>query len=202
MKIYVAGPMRGYDRFNFPAFDEAAQSLRTAGHEVRSPAEHDRASGFDETKSDLDGFDLSAAFTWDIESVLCAEVVALLPGWRGSTGAGIEKTVAEACGKRVMEYRPGGGLVPLSDSPSLEAHDIVNGARRASYGHPADQYRIVAALWGTILGVEIADPATVGLCMVAFKISREMNRHSRDNLVDIAGYAETLQHVHRGEEVA
>ena len=33
--------------------------------------------------------------------------------------------------------------------------------------------------------------AQVGLCMIALKISREMFCHTEDNLVDIAGYAET-----------
>ena len=32
MKIYLAGPMRGYDRNNFPAFDRAAAFLRGCGY--------------------------------------------------------------------------------------------------------------------------------------------------------------------------
>lgn len=42
MRIYIAGPMRGYPNFNFPAFDEAAARGRALGHEIISPAEIDR----------------------------------------------------------------------------------------------------------------------------------------------------------------
>ena len=98
MRIYVAGPMRGYDHFNFPAFDAAAAHLRARGHDVRNPADHDRELGFDESKNSIEGFDLSAAFRWDIDSVLWAEAVAVLPGWEGSHGASIETSVARAIG--------------------------------------------------------------------------------------------------------
>lgn len=36
--------------------------------------------------------------------------------------------------------------------------------------------------------------------MVTMKISREMNRRKRDNAVDIAGYAECLDRIHRERE--
>lgn len=41
-KVYIAGPMTGYERFNFDAFDTAAYTLRKQGKEVFSPADHDR----------------------------------------------------------------------------------------------------------------------------------------------------------------
>lgn len=93
--------MRNYDRFNFPAFDAATARLRAAGHEVRSPAEMDRKMGFDETRNSLDGFDLCAAFRWDIESVLWADAVVVLPGWEKSVGSGIETSVAKAIGTEI-----------------------------------------------------------------------------------------------------
>ena len=46
--------------------------------------------------------------------------------------------------------------------------------------------------WAAILGVDEVTPEQVALCMVAVKISREVHRPKRDNLVDIAGYAATL----------
>ena len=41
-KLYVAGPMRGIDLFNFPAFDLAKAEMTRAGWHVISPADMDR----------------------------------------------------------------------------------------------------------------------------------------------------------------
>lgn len=73
-----------------------------------------------------------------------------------------------------------------------EAQRLVHGDRNASYGHPLDDFRRTAKMWSAILGVEVR-PEQVGLCMIAVKLSRECHRPKRDNLVDIAGYAETVE---------
>ena len=39
--IYIAGPMRGYPEFNFPAFYAAEERLRARGHAVFNPARRD-----------------------------------------------------------------------------------------------------------------------------------------------------------------
>ena len=103
--VYLAGPMRGHDHFNFPAFDAAARHIAAAlGWTVPSPADRDRDNGFDETAGTLDGFDLDAAMAHDLTWIIGADGIVLLPGWRESTGARIERLVAETCGKRVWEY--------------------------------------------------------------------------------------------------
>ena len=101
-RIYVAGPMRGYPNFNFPAFDAAAAKLRDEGWEVVSPAEHDRSEGFDESKGEVDSAFLVKAFTWDVEQILAADAVYFLPGWQASEGATLEHAVAQSTGKKII----------------------------------------------------------------------------------------------------
>jgi hypothetical protein len=102
--------MRGIDQFNFKAFDEAAANLRRNGWTVFSPAEHDRETGFDETRNTLEGFDLKQAFQWDCNRVCEADYIVLLPGWEKSTGVNAELAVAKMVGTEVRYYSPPGSL--------------------------------------------------------------------------------------------
>lgn len=97
MKVYLAGPMRGYLRFNFDAFAEARQALRDMGYEVLCPAENDLAVGFD-PDGPLEALDLHAAFRWDIAAILGVDGMVLLPGWEHSEGACLEVRIARAIG--------------------------------------------------------------------------------------------------------
>lgn len=75
-----------------------------------------------------------------------------------------------------------------------EAQRLVHGDRGADYGHPLDDFSKTAKLWAVILGKEIT-AEQVALCMCMVKVSRELNRHKRDNLTDLCGYAETYMMV-------
>ena len=86
MRIYLAGPMRGYDDMNRPAFAAAAEKLRAAGHLVFNPAEHEAGN----LRANL-----AADTSW---ICLVAEAVVLLRGWRGSAGATAEHALATALG--------------------------------------------------------------------------------------------------------
>lgn len=85
-----------------------------------------------------------------------------------------------------------------TDSILLEAHSLVYGDRNVQYGHPADDYGRTAALWTAILGTPVT-ARQAALCMVAVKISREVNRPSRDNRVDGAGYFAVVDRITRRE---
>lgn len=100
MKLYLAGPMTGYPRWNFDAFERGASALRSAGFEVVSPAEIDLAHGFDpDAPPELfTREDLIAALRRDFDLVLQSDGVALLDGWRHSKGALAERAVARAAG--------------------------------------------------------------------------------------------------------
>lgn len=77
--------------------------------------------------------------------------------------------------------------------PTLAADAVqaVTGPRQRDYAHPQVNFQRIANLWSIILDVDIT-PEQVALCMIQVKIAREMNRHTRDNLVDLIGYTLTL----------
>jgi hypothetical protein len=111
MRTYIAGKMRGVKLYNFPAFDAAAADLRSHGIEVVSPAELDRAAGFDPVNlpDDWDwstlpeDFALRHAAERDLSAILKCDAIHLLPGWQESKGARAERAVAEWIGLGVFE---------------------------------------------------------------------------------------------------
>lgn len=109
--VYLSGPMRRYPEFNFPAFRQAAEWLRSTGLGVISPHEKDEQTGFDVTGMtghedlSLHGFDLHAALAWDMKVIATPECSGLvcLEGWTVSSGARAEVALALALGKPVDE---------------------------------------------------------------------------------------------------
>ena len=75
-----------------------------------------------------------------------------------------------------------------------EASKLVVGDRGDDYGPPIIDFTRTAKMWSAILRIEVR-PQDVGLCMIALKMSREVHKHKLDNLVDIVGYAMTVQMV-------
>ena len=107
-RIYLAGPMRGYANFNFPAFDYAAEKLRMQGFEVFSPADRDRTAYGAEIENNPTGDEnkvtnpactindcMSADCEWICRN---ADAIALLPGWEKSSGANAELALSKALG--------------------------------------------------------------------------------------------------------
>lgn len=104
MRLYLCGPMTGYSRWNFDAFEKATADLRAAGYNVHSPAEHELDKGFD-PDAPVEGFtaqDYRDALLYDLEVVAChVDGVALLDGWNHSNGAKAEVALALALGLTV-----------------------------------------------------------------------------------------------------
>jgi hypothetical protein len=74
---------------------------------------------------------------------------------------------------------------------SREAEKAVLGPRNSLYGDPPDDYAKTAKIWSGLLTHKLkADitPKEATLMMVGLKLSREMNRHTPDNLIDAHGY--------------
>lgn len=73
-----------------------------------------------------------------------------------------------------------------------EADWITSVDRQKDYGHPRDDFGRTAQIWSAILGIPIT-AEQVGLCMIGVKLARQVHRPKRDNLIDVAGYARTLE---------
>lgn len=208
---YIAGPMTGRPRFNFDAFDDAADALRRHGNTVISPAEMDRRDGFDET--DKTGHEPLTAEQYqrfarnDIGALLEVDAVVLLPGWRDSTGAMNEARIATMLGLPLLEW-PLLNVVTVearwsgkADTPAptparnaradilLGAEELVNGDRNVQYGDPRADFKRTAAMWGAYLGIEVA-PHDVAAMMALLKVSRiRWSPGRQDSWLDLAGYA-------------
>ena len=74
------------------------------------------------------------------------------------------------------------------ESVLLEADRLINSDRRADYGGVQESFAAIAAGWSLIIGSEVS-AVQVALCMTWLKTMREVHKHQRDNLVDLAGYA-------------
>lgn len=99
-RVYVSGPMRGYNEFNFPMFDYARILGEKLGYEVISPADMDRAEGFDPSKTNVNSFFMQHAVKRDLEAIQsldpsAGDFVAGLPGYQYSVGAAAEIAVAQ-----------------------------------------------------------------------------------------------------------
>ena len=107
MVVYIGGPMRGIECFNFPAFDRARDRITSLGHIVISPADLDRQSGFSGIEPDVP--DARECMLRDLHAIAdSADAVALLPGWERSRGAAVEVAFAAYLG------------LPILDSDTLE----------------------------------------------------------------------------------
>lgn len=79
-----------------------------------------------------------------------------------------------------------------------EAHQLVHGERGAHYGPPHEDFGRTAVMVSALLERKLKEPLDardVALFMICIKLSRESYYPKRDNRVDIAGYAETLNMV-------
>lgn len=91
-RLYLAGPMTGFEDFNFPAFNKMAAVLRARGYVVENPAEH----------GVVDGAEWADYMAYDLTRLgLCGQV-AVLPGWENSKGARLEVHIARELGMKVV----------------------------------------------------------------------------------------------------
>lgn len=123
---------------------------------------------------------------------------AVFGGWLISSGAHVNVDQIDAL--TGVEPEP---LKTILD----EAAEIVSGARRKAYGHPERNFSRIAALWNAYLAGKPNGPlpitdTDVSLLMILMKVARliETPTH-RDSLVDLAGYAATIEMLWSPEDV-
>lgn len=83
-RIYIAGPMTGYPDMNFPAFNQAAETLRYNDWEIINPVDINP-----DPKADWLG-----CMRKDIKALCDCDAIYLLNGWEKSEGANAEYQVA------------------------------------------------------------------------------------------------------------
>ena len=96
-KHYLAGPMTGYEDYNFPRFHEAARLLREAGFNIVNPAE------LDEEDPDREGKEYTDFMSRDLEIVLHeTDGIIAIDKWWESKGARMEVFVGISMDKPVL----------------------------------------------------------------------------------------------------
>lgn len=93
--VYVSGPMTGIENLNFPAFNAAAERLRSAGFVVVNPAELN-------PDAEAKGLTWNQCMRVDIRALMECEYVFMLPGWRASRGANLEHHIAQSLGMGLL----------------------------------------------------------------------------------------------------
>lgn len=108
-KVYISGPMRGYEEFNFPAFAKACSILREQNPEMEVISPHEMDSEMENiARFDPKDFDpessadvknhLRTVLKRDAEVVLDSDIILTLDGWKDSKGACAEVMLAHAAG--------------------------------------------------------------------------------------------------------
>lgn len=192
---YLCGPMSGYEEYNFPAFFKAESHLKEMGFEVINPARIDQELlGFNPKIDVVDPEFLKEAARRDLDGVIEADCLVVLQGWEKSKGTNAEIGVARWLKKPIYLYPC---LTPLGEESILDkAKRITTFDRQKDYGHPSENFLRIANLWNAYLrnrkedgDISVEDVAWM---MVLFKIARDQNKPTDDNLVDAVGYTRTL----------
>jgi Domain of unknown function (DUF6378)/Domain of unknown function (DUF4406) len=205
---YISGPMRGLPGYNYPTFIEVEKALLESldlESRILNPA---RSFDGDTTRS------VSEYMQRDMEMVLKANVLVLLPGWENSEGARREVQLGIWTGKlfmlaeKVQHFEnpadhPADWAFRDIDAPSLaaspresalnEATHLITGDRNNQYGPPTQDFKRTAAManaFGFSVNGEPLQAHHVAIFMMMLKTSRlAWSPQKRDSWVDAAGYA-------------
>ena len=113
--IYIAGPMRGVEEYNYPAFDRQATVLEKQGWLVINPAEMDRDDEkpingpheFDPDNNYEDHEFMRNALKRDMDAICdSCTAIYMMSDWEMSRGAKCEWHLAKALGLEIFYEAP------------------------------------------------------------------------------------------------
>ena len=147
MHPYISGPMSNYEHHNFPAFFACEERLIELGHKPINPARLTPDCTWESAARDA----LENAESWescirrDVEAMLDADSICLLPGWNTSRGACLELVLAVSMGYPVLIWDPKEQTVkqlPVYDSVDIELYYnvAVNHLKKIGTISPLDMY--------------------------------------------------------------
>ena len=99
-RIFIAGPMRGYENYNFKKFDYTEEFLRRSGFDVVNPARSSRRFKESEVNSDIAVYNKMVDMQQDAERTCNA--ILLLDGWQWSKGVALEINTASELGMQFL----------------------------------------------------------------------------------------------------
>ena len=79
-----------------------------------------------------------------------------------------------------------------------EAQRHIYGDRNGAYGHPLPNFQLTVDLINARFADKLKTPFEAedfAIIMILCKVARDANRYTRDNIVDIAGYAGCIQRI-------
>jgi hypothetical protein len=105
-KVYIAGPIRGYQDGNRATFEFAGRLLLRHGFDPVNPHDIPVLPDPHECVGAPAGQDTAHSYGCymvpDLHALLDCWGYTLLPGWQKSTGAKVEELVARVCGKALI----------------------------------------------------------------------------------------------------
>jgi hypothetical protein len=134
--VYIAGPMTGLPRFNYPAFAEAEELIAECGVSVFNPTKLvNTADEYDEIMASVDGtYNFSNGKTWSDFIIPSVKVIidrvgslVFLKDWQTSRGARLEAVVAHLCGKPCYTYPHLVELTAVDIATTLVPDDLFDG---------------------------------------------------------------------------
>lgn len=93
MTTFISGPMSGYEDFNYPLFHEVGRYLKEKREPFFSPAHHSAGHELEPPEPD-------EAMSWEyymkksLRMLLGSDRILMLPGWKESRGASLERELA------------------------------------------------------------------------------------------------------------